>query len=150
MKIVFGFEDKPYLGSSIQTIRKYSKTKRKRGSARRKLGGTFTTTSQVAANLEKRYGIVTYFSKAYKRDIVDALKVPLLDTVVSFFKGKTKASNVKPSQLKKVRNLFKDMLLLQRLNGRITGVPTKVARKEGRPSFIKTGNYMNSFTVKVE
>ena len=105
-------------------------------------GGEGKTTEDVAHELETQYGIVEYFVESHWDDIAKNVGQVIAD---KFYGGNERI----PDAMANIEADFFTMLDMEELDGQ-PGVPTTAAAIEGRPSFIDTGLYANSFRAWVE
>lgn len=153
MNIHFGFDDISYPGASSYVSR---------------AGMTYgegKNTTQVAAELEERYKIVETFVQMEEDFIVSLVEDKMLEDLeeIVTMSEITKKRAISDENTDKLVEKFKRYISHRKFDGVIPGVPTLAslrgvshlrkhpyARRESRPSFRDTGNYVNSFRVWTE
>jgi hypothetical protein len=167
MKLQMGVEDHAYsarYSSSSPLPASVKKRVAKRPSPAQLAYGATKTTEQVAADLEKKYGLIETFYGLEE----DSLIIPLLedafgDALASEMSGKPVVDIITSKETDKIENRFRRNLSTRRYDGVIRGVPTLSAQRGvshlrqkpsasrgPRPSFVDTGLYMRSFKTWVE
>jgi hypothetical protein len=139
LKLVLGFEDRPYTAQYITPGRRKYRTGKY---------GQKTSSAQVAEELEGRYGILESFVE--EEDTIQTLLEDVLaERIDQVLAGKDYDKKDIEKRLPGIEKAFKTMLEEEMLHTR-GNVPTAAAMTEGRKSFIKTGLYRSSFRAWVE
>jgi hypothetical protein len=161
MKLQLGFENIPYSGVRAALPLSMRKRLARRPSLAQQAYGQGKTTGQVAADLEKKYGIVEKFYGLEENFIIDAFeKVYITAMELGMLSGSWGVAWDPSSTLE---SKFKRSLSSRRFDGLIPGVPTQAslrgvshlrrdpyAQRASRPSFIDTSLYQRSFKAWTE
>lgn len=100
------------------------------------------TTADVGEELENDYGIVEFYVEHHWDDIAKNVGLVIAD---KFYETDDKT----PVAMANIEQDFVTMLDMQEMDGRI-GIPTAQSLIDGRPSFIDTGLYSDSFRSWVD
>jgi hypothetical protein len=81
--------------------------------------------------------------------------IPMLEDAYSDALNLSMAGTPYPPKLKdtdpvEIRDKFRHNLTNRRYDGLLFNTPTRTSKKTGRPSFVDTGTYRNSFRVWTE
>ena len=139
LKLILGFEDRPYTLQYITPGRRKYRTGKY---------GKKTSSAQVAEDLEGRYGILESFVEE-ESTIQTLLEDVLAERIDQVLAGKDYDKKDIEKRLPEIEKAFKTMLEEEMLHTR-GSVPTAAAMAEGRKSFIRTGLYRSSFRAWVE
>ncbi len=124
-------------------------------------GGT-QTTGDVAEWLETKYHVMEVFFELHKDDIAKALENSLAGSLETLLMGGPATSSPASEAMSEIEEKFKRFLADREMEALgIPGVPTAAAKKginhrfkktltPGRPSFIDTGAYENSFKAFID
>jgi hypothetical protein len=148
MKIVFGVEDFSYAAESYKRAGVRKRKRPKRDSSK--------TTKQVAAILEKRYGIMEFFAEKYSDDIAEAMLEVYEPIIGNLDEGdplNLEHVGLPKDIAERLEEKFRNMIKNREMDGQ-PGVPTAASagytkrngkRVRRRPSFDDTGLYIASF-----
>lgn len=147
MKLLFGVLDVPY----IESDSKYP-----------------DTTGEVAEKLESEYGVMEFFVKNNHEQITGAIEKSIIGGLQNVVIGRPPADfNYLNQACSEIEKDFKHFLGAKEMDGKVGGVPTlasiegvshrfkhksrkrasksRVRNNPGRPSFVDTGLYRQSF-----
>jgi len=156
MKIVLGVIDVPYnRRESYRLVGRKSSPRRVRGS-----GPGAATTGEVADILDRRYGINEFFLENHGEEVIGAILEGAAQNLIRPESGRGSRTDHMAKAIKHGEEVFRDMLDNKELDGKVAGVPTRAAElgvrfgrrraASGRPSFVDTGLYRDSFRIEVE
>jgi hypothetical protein len=161
LKLMFGFEANPYRRQGSPT---YKAMGGRSATRSQRQYGVGMTAKDVAKELEDKYAIVETFYNMEEDHIVDLIEDAFLEDLEEVMQAdKVSRKGISDEATNQIQERFKQNLLLKKYDGVLGGVPTLAAqrgvshlqahpftRRAPRPSFVDTGNYMNSFRVWVE
>jgi hypothetical protein len=166
MKLQFGFDNTPYVErfSAQSPLSPFvKKMKPRRMSAAQAAYGQGKTTTQVAKELEERYGIVDKFFELEEDSIIHLLIESVANATEAVMSEQPLSALISAQDIKKIEDKFKQNLSDRKYDGVIPKVPTLAslrgvshlrqdpnAQRPSRPSFIDTGLYRASFKAWVE
>ena len=113
-------------------------------------GHELGTVQEVAHAIEKRYGVMQKF--------VEVNESLVGDQVAAMLVRRLEGDSINNQRIEPIIKAFQDDLVNKKFDGLIREVPTKASlegrgwrrnspkRQKGRPSFIDTESYKNSFT----
>ncbi len=132
MKIQFGFEDITY-----------AQTRNKKGQFQKR-----TSSGKVAEKLEDEYLIVeSFYNLDAEQMLIPMLEDAFAESLNFTFKGTPYPPKLKDTDPVAIRDKFRHNLTNRRYDGLLFNTPTIPSQKTGRPSFVNTGTYRNSFRV---
>jgi hypothetical protein len=132
------------------------------------------TTGDVAQDLEDRYGIMQHFITKHEDIVANELESGFANALDMIMKGEKPPSQsaLFKNAMGKIEVKFKEFITDKEMDGEVNGVPTKAslegtshrfkwenkkrARKKqmkdkpGRPSFVDTGLYRQSFKAWID
>jgi hypothetical protein len=151
MELELGFLDVPYnrRASFIAAGRKTAPRRLRKGNM---------TTARLSDILEEKYQIVDFFVESHFGEILEDIftGIDILDARPS--SGRGSRTNYVQHGLNSIQKRFQKMLDRKEMDGQRTGVPTNASilgvrygrsRMPGRPSFIDTGLYRDSFRARL-
>lgn len=147
MKIEMGFVDVSY-GQASSFGR----------NSRRTRPGSTMTTARLAPILEAEYGIVNYFLEHHGEEVIYRLIQGYMEQKARPASGTGSRTDYVQRAFNDAQEMFKQMLDNRELDG-LPGVPTQASilgvrrgrrRSPGRPSFVDTGLYRDSFRISAE
>jgi hypothetical protein len=100
------------------------------------------TDAELARKLEKRYGILKIF--AMRRHTKDIRSI-IIDTIRKSWKDGTSQERTFKKMAYNITDLWKSFIMRNE-----TGIVTKASVREGRQSFLDTGEYYRRMGVRVE
>jgi len=110
--------------------------------------------------LERRYGIVNFFLNVHGEEVIGGLIEAEMLNAARPESGRGSRTDHLAKAIARGEQIFRNMLDNKELDGQVEGVPTMAAelgyrfgRKNaigGRPSFVDTGLYRDSFRIQVE
>ena len=109
------------------------------------------TTTEVADILEESYNIVHTFSEKKANLMANDLEDAMAKALERYIEKGTVSPNPLGPAVTAIKRRFKKFLNsgeMERMG--FDNIPTRVALREGRPSFVDTGLYRDSFTAWVE
>lgn len=122
-----------------------------------------STTGDVADILEAKYHVMEIFFEEHQQEIADLLAAAMAGSLENLLLGAAMSTNVLADAQDKIKVLFDQFITSKAMDGLgIPGVPTAASLKgtdhrkadkkgtPGRPSFVDTGEYVNSFLVWVD
>jgi hypothetical protein len=153
MKISLGVLDVPYnRQSSYRSVGRRSAPRRVRKFAT-------ITTGELADILEAKYGITEFFLEEHGEEFIKDILEGYAENLARPEKGRGSKTDYLGKAVKRGEEMFREMLDNKELDGKRPGVPTNAAElgfrfgrktSAGRPSFVDTGLYRDSFRIEVE
>ncbi len=135
MKILFGFEDVKY-------------TTPRRGASGRFEKRKLTKSASVAKELEEEFMIVeSFYNLDAEQMLTPMLEDAYADGLESVIAGTPQPVDLKDADLAAIQEKFKQNLNNRRYDGLLFNTPTEQSQRTGKPSFVETGTYRDSFRV---
>lgn len=109
--------------------------------------GKIVTTGDVAEILERRYHIMRVFVELYEAQIGDELALMMGEAIESLAEGHPRIPVTET--MERIEELFKSFLDRAEWES-ISSQFIPTAQNEGRPAFIDTGMYQDSFRARLK
>lgn len=154
MRITLGVLDVPYNERSS-----FQRVGRRKRDIPKKLRSTSMTTGRLADILEARYGITQFFLDAHGEEVIGNILEAHAENLARPKTGVGSRTDHLKKALADGEARFRKMLMDREMDGAVEGVPTAAAeigrrtgrsRRPGRPSFVDTGLYRDSFRMDAE
>ena len=142
--------------------RAVTKSRRGKGPVQRSMRSASgaQTTGDVASILEARYHVMEVFFELHAQEIADIIASHMSDALDSLLMGSPSTEIFPREGIPEIQKLFVRFINSEEMNGIQPGVPTKAAQRgvnlrmkggrgSPRPSFRRTGLYMQSFRAWV-